>query len=483
MKSKLFTCSLALALLVSAGIRMAFAEPENKPNILFILADDLTFEALGATSKGAVVTPNLDRLRDQGCSFSHAINPGSWTPAVCQASRTMLETGKSVWKAQKFNPQKDKSSPLWSRLMKQAGYETYFVGKWHVAGITPDELFDHVGTVRGGMPKQSADGYNRRFLPGKKDRWTPDDKSYGGYWEGGRHWSEVVADETCGFIKKASARKPPFFIYVAFNAPHDPRQSAPEYQNLYPVGKIEMPKAFLPEYPYNSQIGAGRQLRDERLSPFPRTELSVKTNRKEYYSIITHLDEQIGRILAELQKNSKAPVYIIFTSDQGLSVGDHGFMGKQNLYDPSIRVPFIIKGPGIKAGATIDTPIYLQSIMPTCLEISGLPKQEQIIYPSLLPELKSGRKTESCDMYGAMLNLQRMILTDQWKMLVYPKAGIVRLYNRINDPHEMKEVAGIPDHIPVMNDLFSRLQKLQQWQDDALDLKPVYGKFITSIQK
>lgn len=449
----------------------------EKPNILFILADDLAYDAIGSASEGAVITPHLDALRDQGCLFSHVYNPGSWTPAVCQASRTMLNTGLTVWKAAKYN-RKKAQDPLWSELMKKQGYETYFIGKWHVATVEPKEIFDHTGTVRGGMPQQTKAGYARKFIPGSADEWQPDDKSRGGHWEGGRHWSEVVADETCNFLQGASKEDKPFFMYVAFNAPHDPRQSSAKYLDRYPIEKIKVPAAFLPEYPYCKEIGADLQLRDEWLAPYPRTEYSIKVNRKEYYSIISHLDDQIGRILAQLKTKVKRPTYVIFTSDQGLSIGDHGFMGKQNLYEPSTRVPFLISGPGIKAGSTQNTAVYMQSIMPTCLEIAGTIPSKNISFPSLLPQLKSGETITPHDIYGCMFDRQRMIKTNEWKLLIYPKANIVRLYHCKTDPDEKKDIASDPQYRTVMDNLFHRLQKLQQENGDKMNLQPVYNEFL-----
>ena len=116
---------------------------------------------------------------------------------------------------------------------------------------------------------------------------------------------------------------------------------------------------------------ADQPVRDERLAPFPRNEYAVKVNRQEYYALITHMDEQIGRILEALDKTGLTDsTYVIFTADHGLSVGHHGLIGKQNLYEHSTQVPFIITGPDIKSDHIINTPIYLQDIMPTTLELA-----------------------------------------------------------------------------------------------------------------
>jgi len=143
-------------------------------------------------------------------------------------------------------------------------------------------------------------------------------------------------------------------MYLAFNATHDPRQSPKEYIDRYPLDRIKLPENFLPQYPHAAKV-CGLGLRDEKLMPYPRTEFAVKVHRQEYFAIVTHMDDQIGRILEALEKSGKADnTYIIFTADHGLAVGHHGFCGKQNMYDHSMRVPFFIVGPDIEAGSKID---------------------------------------------------------------------------------------------------------------------------------
>ena len=160
-----------------------------------------------------------------------------------------------------------------------------------------------------------------------------------------------MANETMGFLENASASENPFFMYIAFNAPHDPRQSPKEYVDMYPVDEIALPANFLPEYPYKDKMGCSKTLRDEMLAPFPRTEYAVKVNRQEYYAIITHMDAQIGRILKKLEETGQSDnTYIFFSADHGLSVGQHGLLGKQNMYEHSLRPPMIIVGPDIPEG-------------------------------------------------------------------------------------------------------------------------------------
>ena len=142
--------------------------------------------------------------------------------------------------------------------------------------------------------------------------------------------------------------------------------------DMYPLENIAVPESFLSEYPYKDDMGCGPGLRDETLAPFPRTEYAVKVNRQEYYAIITHMDAQIARILEKLEETGQAEnTYIFFSADHGLAVGNHGLMGKQNMYEHSMRPPMIIVGPDIPKGQKKDMAVYLQDIMPTVIEYAG----------------------------------------------------------------------------------------------------------------
>ncbi len=133
---------------------LAGAQAAEKPNVMFIFADDQTFESIGVYGLTEVKTPNLDRLVERGVSFTHAYNMGAWGGAVCVASRAMLNSGAFVNRAQETI----KTNSQWSEMMKGAGYTTYMTGKWHVPG---EPRFDVVKDVRPGMPNQTPQGYNR----------------------------------------------------------------------------------------------------------------------------------------------------------------------------------------------------------------------------------------------------------------------------------------------------------------------------------
>lgn len=265
----------------SNGAAVGQAKNRAKPNIVFILSDDQSVNSLASLGNTQIISPNINALAKQGVTFSHAYNMGGWNGAVCLASRAMFNTGRSLWQAKALEKPQNKATRIkttWANQMKARGYQTYMTGKWHVH-IKAEAVFDHVKHVRAGMPQDAWDfptmvnhfsdlakgkydsyadfmpvGYNRP-LSANDDSWSPTDIRFGGYYEGGTHWSEVVRDDAIEFIKQASQKETPFFMYIAFNAPHDPRQAPQAYQDWYAVEQIKVPESFLPKYPYQEQIG------------------------------------------------------------------------------------------------------------------------------------------------------------------------------------------------------------------------------------
>ncbi|GGZ13354.1 choline-sulfatase [Echinicola pacifica] len=484
------------------------AEGKGKPNIVFLFTDDQTFASIQALGNSEIHTPNLDRLVADGTSFTHAYNMGGWNGAICVASRSMMISGSYIWDAQEVAKQwgKGDSTALehtWPQLMEGAGYSTYMTGKWHVEAPA-DQVFQEARHIRAGMPKDNGNqlgaavkkwkaesgdmkdwndymplGYGRPKSP-EDQEWQPYDTINGGFWKGGKHWSEVVRDDAIDFIQAASQKEDPFFMYLAFNAPHDPRQAPKEYIDMYPLEEIEIPESFLPEYPYKDDIGAEPTLRDEALAPFPRTEYAVKVHRQEYYAIISHLDEQIGKILDALEASGKLDnTYIFMTADHGLSVGNHGLIGKQSLYDHSIRVPLMVTGPGVPKGVKLDQEVYLQDIMASSLELAGIEKPSYVHFNSFMDIVEDNQATgHYTEIYGAYRHLQRMIRKDGYKLIVYPKINKVLLYDLNADPNEMKDLAADPAMKSKVNQLFDELLKLQQDMKDPVDLSATYKEVL-----
>lgn len=444
---------------------------EAPPNILFIISDDQAFDLVGHLSLTDVETPNLDRLVQSGTVFTHTYNMGGWHGAICVASRAMLNTGRHLWQAREFERDFDDEIAgrrMWGQMMGDAGYTTYFSGKWHLRADTA-QVFDHVGIVRPGMPRAVREGYDRP-LDGEPDPWSPSDPEVGGFWEGGRHWSMVLADIAEEFLKKAGEADDPFFMYLAFNAPHDPRQSPQEYVDRYPLERMHLPTNFLPEYPHGEAMGAGRDLRDEKLAPFPRTEHAVKVHRAEYYALVSFMDTQIGRILDALEATGKADnTLIVFTSDHGLAVGHHGLFGKQNMYEHSLRVPMILSGPGIEKGASNNARIYYQDIVPTTLETAGVEVPEWVDFKSLWPLIRGESEQLRDWIYAAyMPDRQRAVILGDFKLIHYPQAGVFRLFNLVEDPDEMNDLIDSAEHAETVVRMKQTLAEAQEAMGDPM---------------
>jgi len=318
-------------------------------------------------------------------------------------------------------------------------------------------------------------GYNRP--QNENDTlWSPTNIELGGFWEGGKHWSEVLTDDAIGFIDKAKTKEDPFFMYLAFNAPHDPRQAPQEYIDMYPLDSISVPESYMPEYPFRHDIANGNDLRDEALAPFPRTAYAIKVHTQEYYASITHVDTQIGLIIDALKKSGKMDnTYIFFTADHGLAMGRHGLLGKQSLFDHSIRPPMIVIGPDIPKNNKVKADVYLQDIMATSIEIAGVEKPEYVEFNSFLDLAKGETEKSHYDaIYGAYLKVNRMIRKDGFKLLVYPKINKVLLFDLKNDPEEMIDISEAPSNKAKVKSLFTELLKLQKDMEDPLDLTNIY---------
>ncbi len=431
----------------------------EKPNILFIIADDFNpklFETNEHRQK-QIKTPNLDTLREESTVFDNAHIMGSWTGAVCMASRTALNSGFSIWKANSVSDKKNakmdavlKRGEAWSQLMKKGGYYTYITGKWHVNTMNTAKIFDKAEYIFNGMFGANTKAVYNRPIEGKVDKWDPSDPKLGGFWIDsknfpkeiqGKHATIVTADTAVNFLNTyKNDKEQPFFAYVAFNAPHDPRQAPKEYMDMYDLEGVQVPANFVPENA-NAKVSSIRSVRDETLAPYPRTEFAVKTHMKEYFGSISYLDENIGRILKALKDaNFERETIVIFTADHGLAVGEHGYIGKQNMYEASNRSPLFIKGGGFKPNTHVKEYVYMQDIMPTTLEIAGQDVPELVDFKSLMPYTKDLNHKQYDNIYASYIDAQKMIKKDGFKLIWYTKDNTYLFFNVAEDPEELNDL-------------------------------------------
>jgi choline-sulfatase len=409
----------------------------------------------------------------RGCTFTHCFHQGSWSGAVCIASRTMLNCGMTAFRAQR----QIEHAPLWGETLGAAGYDTAIVGKWHLSDATLKRSFKDIGPVSGGMFESGPAAYNR---PSPGNTWTPWDESLKGQWlETGKwqpgaqdpikHSARVWAETAGAYLLKRSPQSNPFLLYVGFNSPHDPRQAPKEFVDRYPQSRIQVPPNYLPEHPFDQ---GDNRVRDELLAPFPRSREAVQLHRSEYYAHITYLDAQVGQVLDTLDGSGLAAnTYVIFTADHGLAVGQHGLMGKQNLYDHSIRMPLLISGPGIPGGKKVDEMVYQHSVFPTTCELAAIAAPKTVEFPSLVDLLKGHGREKHDAVFSWYRGFQRAVRTRQHKLIVYPKAGVTQLFDANKDPWEIHNLAGDPKYAALKGSLLERLHRFQRDLED--DLPPV----------
>ena len=462
--------STAVFLLLASCSSTGHDEPSRRPNVLLLLADDMQWDAIGALGEDRIRTPNLDRLVTEGTTFTHAYNQGSVHGAVCMPSRAMIITGRHLWRR---GGDQVEGRRLWGEVFGEQGYATFVTGKWHNGKDALERGFQTIGATGGGMlhsTKQEEDGYNRG---GAGNTWKPDDQSRGGHWQtvDGEivHSSEHWADEAVGWIgQRATATDDdrPFFAHVAFHAPHDPRQAPTRHLDLYPPERSVLPQNVLPGHPFDN--GALR-LRDELLAPFPRDDAAIRLHMAEYAAIISHLDEQVGRILDALDDSGMADnTLVVFTADHGLAVGQHGLLGKQSLYDHSQRVAVVWRGPGIAVDVRRDDLVYLHSLFPTAAELTGVSTPDDLDAPSMAHMLHGDDGTNGGHetLFAAYSDTQRMVRDRTYKLIVYPQAMQVQLFNLQADPWETHNIADDPDQRATMTRLHGDLLR---WMDATKD--------------
>ncbi|NOY37371.1 MAG: sulfatase-like hydrolase/transferase [Chlorobi bacterium] len=473
MKSIYLACVVTLILLTGIyGSHRTGSQPENgkRPDIVIIFTDDQRHQTIHALGNDETITPNMDRLVEQGMSFTRAHIMGGTSPAVCMPSRAMLMTGRTLFHLEKKGAYIPETDTMMPQVFASAGYQTYGIGKWHNGKSSYARAFTGGGKIFfGGMSNHLAVPVFDFDSTGE----YPPEKRY----TGKKFSSELFAGEAVRFIHENHQGKP-FFLYVAFTAPHDPRMAPAAFTALYPPDKIKIPENFMPGHPFdNGEL----YIRDEKLAPWPRTPEIIQQNIAAYYAMITHLDKQIGRVLDALEETGDARnTIIVFAGDNGLALGQHGLMGKQNIYDHSVRVPLIFTGPGIPENTRTDALCYLNDIYPTLCELAGLPVPATVEGKSLLPVIEDPAAKVRDEVFLAYRNFQRGLRTDDnWKVIRYNvnRHDTVQLFNLNEDPWEMKNLAPDPAYRDKLSALTDRLYEWMHRLDDPMDPdKPDWGK-------
>jgi arylsulfatase A-like enzyme len=432
--------------LLCAFVAFVFAARSlyGAPNVLLIVTDDQRPDTISPA-----LTPHLDRLAASGTRFERAIA----AYPICHVSRAELLTGCSAFRALPQYPVGAIDSQLatWAGTFRAAGWHTWFVGKWHNDGQPKTRGYEETGglfTAGGAGPaakKEPQLDAGGRAITGyrgwtfKTDDGRPEPEKGVGLTP---DISARFADAAIEFIERKTER--PFFLQVSFTAPHDPRLMPTGYEGRYDPAKMPLPRNFAPQHPFDHGNLDGR---DEQLLAGPLDPAQVREELATYCAILTHMDAQIGRLLDALDRSGQRErTIIIFTTDQGLALGSHGLLGKQNMYEHTVGVPLILAGPGIPRGERRVTQCYLRDLFPTACELTGIAVPKSVRGASLVPALRDPAHRVHPFVVGYFADTQRMLREERWKWIEYPKAGRTQLFDLQNDPDELSNLADDPAH-------------------------------------
>jgi arylsulfatase A-like enzyme len=414
------------------------AAETKRPNILFVLVDDQSpFDLKIYNPQSPLETPNIDRLAREGMVFDGAYHMGSFSGAVCTPSRHMIMSGRTVWHlpiaplaVQTGLCPPNLEQQTIPAVFNRAGYATMRTCKQGNSYEAANKLFTvrHDATKRGGTPET------------------------GSQWHGDRVMEYLAQRESTRDTK-------PFLIYFGFSHPHDERDGTPELLAKYgavnhtdksapPPANPKQPKLppnYLPAHPFHHGHPG---LRDEVAVSGVwerRDERTIRNELGREFACSENIDIQIGRVLKQLEAMGELDnTYIIYTADHGMAIGRHGLQGKQNLYQHTWRVPFIVKGPGIKPGSRVEGNIYLLDVLATLTDLAGIAAPETSEGTSFKPVLTGQKQTIRDVLYGAYNGGtkpgMRSVKQGDWKLIKYDVMnGSVRetqLFNLKYNPDE-----------------------------------------------
>lgn len=396
----------------------------DRPNILLLFADDQRADTIAAWGNQHIRTPHIDSLVRKGISLRANYTFGSNSGAVCIPSRAMLMSGRTWLDL----PNDLKDAKLLPETLRQAGYTTFATGKWHNGTASLTRAFPSAKSIfLGGMADHTqtpiADIVDGKLVNQRV---------------ASKFSSEEFADQVIGFLN-SHKEADPFFCYAAFTAPHDPRNPPEEFRQPYYQNRPPLPPNFLPQHPFNN--GICKNVRDENLLGYPRDRKLLSDQLCEYYGLITHLDGQVGRILNALEKSGKAKnTLVIYAADSGLALGSHGLLGKQSLYEHSMRCPLIIAGPGVPPNTTTQSFTYLLDLYPTLCQIAKTKSPENLAGHSLQSLWTDPKAKLRPNLFMPFQNLMRSINDGRHKLIVYPQINRRQLFDLQADPHETTDL-------------------------------------------
>lgn len=475
-------CWLALA---GATTSAGYAAETRRPNVLVILTDDQRWDALGVAGHPYLKTPHLDQLAAEGVYFRNAF----CTTSLCSPSRASILSGLYAHRHQVLNNFTEFPDSLDSfpRRLQAAGYATAYFGKWHM-GEENDEKrpgFDyfvsHKGQGKYYDTEFNIDG-QRRVVPG--------------------YYTHAVTDMALEWLKRPRTGDQPFLLMVGHKAPHSFYTPEPKYAHAFDDARIEYPaSAFqLDDKPVwfqkrlDSWHGIYGPLFDYRKKFPDRSPEAVKdfaAMTRGYWGTIRSVDDSVGRMVAALREaNELDRTLIIFLGDNGLLNGEHGMVDKRTMHEPSIRVPLIVRYPGltpITRPRKVDEMVLHHDIAPSILDLCGLPPLSNIDGQSWKP-LVRGEKVAWRKSWFYEYNYEKQfpytpnvrgVRTERWKYIRYPHGDggpdrhSAELYDLAADPQESKNLIKAPQHAARVAELHAELDRLRRAAGLEPDVMPL----------
>jgi arylsulfatase A-like enzyme len=451
MSRLLWICCLGL---LAAAPAVAAEQPKTtRPNIIFLLADDLRWNALGCTGDKIIQTPNLDALAARGTLFrNHFV-----TTSICAVSRASIFTGQYA-RRHKINDFQTPFTPeafaqTYPALLRAAGYRTGFIGKYGVGNKMPEKEFDYW-----------------RGFPGQ-----------GRFFEKGDpvHLTQKMGDQALEFLKAGDGSKP-LCLSLSFKAPHAqdgaPREFPPDPRDekLYADVTIPVPKTandkFFQMLPKFVQESEGHTRWKRR---YATPEMYQQTVR-DYYRLITGIDREVGRIVTALKDLKLSDnTLLVFTSDNGFFLGERGMADKWLMYEESIRVPLIIHDPSLadrQRGRKVEALTLNIDLAPTLLDYAGIKIPGAVQGRSLRPFVRGENPAWRTEWFYEHLTLPKIIppsegvRTERWKYLrwVGVEPAVEELYDLQADPLEENNLAAKPEQQKTLESLRQRWAKLRK---------------------
>ncbi len=452
----------------------------SRPNVVFIITDDQRWDCMSCAGHPILKTPNLDRLAAEGARFTNAFV----TTSLCSPSRASFLSGLYAHSHGVLNNFTDypRDLPSFPRRLHEAGYHTAYIGKWHMGeeDDSPRPGFDYWVSHRG-----QGVYYDNEFNVNGKRQVIP------GY------YTHVVTEIAVKWLRQA---RPPFLLCLGHKAPHTPFTPEEKYRHVYDHIPINYPwSAYLLE-------GKPRWIHDRLTTwhgiygplfgfreKFPDTSAAgvVDFARfvRSYLATLLSVDDSVGEIYATLREIGELDnTVFIFTSDNGMLLGEHGMTDKRAMHEPSIRIPLLVRFPPvIKPGTLVEEMVLNIDVAPTILDLCGLPPLEGIHGRSFLPLLR-GEPVVWRDAWYYEYNYERQfpytpnvrgIRTKKWKYIHYPHGDggpdrhKAELYDLENDPEELHNLIDDPRYEKVVAELRARLLQLQQETGALPDRMPI----------